>query len=103
LEASQQFSFYRVGLLAPWPTPIPEDQASVFISPRGRVATQCCLHPTTHSTASQPRRPRFVMIVGAVAEFQIAYLPSTNCCHNFMRYIHSLSLINKCINSSNFL
>jgi hypothetical protein len=39
LEASQQFSFYRVGLLAPRQTPIPEDQVSVFISPRGRVAT----------------------------------------------------------------
>jgi hypothetical protein len=39
LEASQQFSFYRVGLLAPRPTPIPEGQASVFTSPRGRVAT----------------------------------------------------------------
>jgi hypothetical protein len=39
LEASQQFSFYWVGLLAPRPTPIPEDQSSVFISPRGRVAT----------------------------------------------------------------
>jgi hypothetical protein len=39
LEASQQFPFYRVGLLAPCPTSIPEDQASVFISPRGRVAT----------------------------------------------------------------
>jgi hypothetical protein len=26
-------------LLAPRPTPIPEDQASVFISPRSRVAT----------------------------------------------------------------
>jgi hypothetical protein len=39
LETSQQFSFYRVGLLAPRPTPIPEDQASVFISPRGRAAT----------------------------------------------------------------
>jgi hypothetical protein len=39
LEASQQFSFYRVGLSAPHPPPIPEDQASVFISPRGRVAT----------------------------------------------------------------
>jgi hypothetical protein len=38
LEASQQF-FYRVGLLAPRQTPIPEDQASVFISPRGRVTT----------------------------------------------------------------
>jgi hypothetical protein len=34
LEVSQKFSFfYRVGLLAPRPTPIPEDQASVFISP----------------------------------------------------------------------
>jgi hypothetical protein len=39
LEASQQFSFYRVGLLALRPTPMPDDQASVFISPRGRVAT----------------------------------------------------------------
>jgi hypothetical protein len=40
LEASHQFSFfYKVGLLAPRPTSIPEDQASVFISPRGRVAT----------------------------------------------------------------
>jgi hypothetical protein len=29
----------RVGLLAPRPTPIPEYQASLFISPRGRVAT----------------------------------------------------------------
>jgi hypothetical protein len=39
LEASQQFSFYRVGLLDPRPAPIPEDEASVFISPRCRVAT----------------------------------------------------------------
>jgi hypothetical protein len=39
VEASQQFSFLQVGLLAPRPTPIPEEQASVFISPRGRVAT----------------------------------------------------------------
>jgi hypothetical protein len=39
LEASQQFSFYRVGLLAPRQTPIPEDQTSVFIPPRDRVAT----------------------------------------------------------------
>jgi hypothetical protein len=38
LEASQQF-FYREGLLASRPTPIPEDQASVFISPKGRVTT----------------------------------------------------------------
>jgi hypothetical protein len=30
---------YRVGLLAPRPTSISEDQASVFISPRGRVVT----------------------------------------------------------------
>jgi hypothetical protein len=33
------FLFYRVGLLAPRQTPIPEDQASVFISPKGRVVT----------------------------------------------------------------
>jgi hypothetical protein len=39
LQASQQFSFYRVGLLALRRTPIPEGQASVFISPTGRVAT----------------------------------------------------------------
>jgi hypothetical protein len=39
LGASQHFLFYRVGLLAPRPTPIPGDQASVFISPRARVAT----------------------------------------------------------------
>jgi hypothetical protein len=39
LEASQKFSFYRVGLSASRPTPIPENQASVFISPRGRVFT----------------------------------------------------------------
>jgi hypothetical protein len=38
LEASQQFSFLQGRLLAPRPTPILEDQASVFISPRGRVA-----------------------------------------------------------------
>jgi hypothetical protein len=34
------FLFYRVGLLVPRPIPIPEDQDSVFISPRDRVATQ---------------------------------------------------------------
>jgi hypothetical protein len=39
LEASQHLLFYRIGLLAPRPTPIPEEQASVYISPRGRVAT----------------------------------------------------------------
>jgi hypothetical protein len=39
LEASQHFLFYRIGLLVPRPTPIPGDQASVFISSRGRVAT----------------------------------------------------------------
>jgi hypothetical protein len=39
LNFSIIFFFYRVGLLAPRPTPIPEDQASVFIFPRGKVAT----------------------------------------------------------------
>jgi hypothetical protein len=39
LEASQHFLFYRVGLSAPRPTTIPEDQASAFISPRDRAAT----------------------------------------------------------------
>jgi hypothetical protein len=39
LEASKH-CFYRVGLLAPRPTPTLEDQASVFISPRGRVARE---------------------------------------------------------------
>jgi hypothetical protein len=39
LEASQQFSFLPGRVLAPRPTPIPKDQASVFISPRGGVAT----------------------------------------------------------------
>jgi hypothetical protein len=39
LEASQQFSFFRIRLLTPRLTPIPEDQASLFISPRGRVAS----------------------------------------------------------------
>jgi hypothetical protein len=48
LEASQQFSFYRVGLLAPRPTPTLEDQASVFISPRGRVAQLYPQAPGTH-------------------------------------------------------
>jgi hypothetical protein len=33
LEASQQFSFYRLWLLAPRPTPTLEGQACVFISP----------------------------------------------------------------------
>jgi hypothetical protein len=33
------FLFYRVGLLARRSTPLPEDQASVLISTRGRVAT----------------------------------------------------------------
>jgi hypothetical protein len=39
LEASQQFSFLQGRVVIPRPTPIPEDQASVFIFPRGRVAT----------------------------------------------------------------
>jgi hypothetical protein len=33
------FLLYRVGLLAPRPTPIPEDHISVFISPKDRAAT----------------------------------------------------------------
>jgi hypothetical protein len=37
VEASQQFSFLQGRVVSP--TPIPMDQASVFISPRGRVAT----------------------------------------------------------------
>jgi hypothetical protein len=36
LEASQQFSFYRVVLLAPRSIPIPEDQASVFNIPQSQ-------------------------------------------------------------------
>jgi hypothetical protein len=40
--------FYRVGSLAPRPTPIPEDQAFVFISPRGRVAQLYPWAPGTH-------------------------------------------------------
>jgi hypothetical protein len=39
LEASQQFSFLQSRIVSPTPTPIPEDQASLFIYPRGRVAT----------------------------------------------------------------
>jgi hypothetical protein len=41
------FFFYRVGLLAPRPTPILEDQAPVFISPRGRVSQ---LYPRARGT-----------------------------------------------------
>jgi hypothetical protein len=48
LEASQQFSFYRLEFLAPRPTPILEDQASVFISPRGIVAQLYPQAPGTH-------------------------------------------------------
>jgi hypothetical protein len=39
LEASQQFSFLQGRVVSPKSNPIPEDQASVFISPRGWVAT----------------------------------------------------------------
>jgi hypothetical protein len=39
LEAPEHFLFYRLGLLALRANPIAEDQASVFISTRGRVAT----------------------------------------------------------------
>jgi hypothetical protein len=39
LEASQQFSFLQGRVVSPTPNPHPGDQGSVFISPRGRVAT----------------------------------------------------------------
>jgi hypothetical protein len=39
LEASQQFSFLQGTVVSPTPNPISHDQASVFISPRSRVAT----------------------------------------------------------------
>jgi hypothetical protein len=42
------FCFYRVGLLAPRPTPTLEDQDSVFIPPRGRVAQLYPQAPGTH-------------------------------------------------------
>jgi hypothetical protein len=42
--ASQQFSILQGRVVIPTPTHIPEDQASVFISPRGRVAQ---LYPWT--------------------------------------------------------
>jgi hypothetical protein len=42
------FLFYRVGLWAPRPTPNLEDQASVFISPRGRVAQLYSPAPGTY-------------------------------------------------------
>jgi hypothetical protein len=48
LEASQQFSFLQGGVVAPRPTPILEDQAPVFISPRGRVAQLYPRAPGTH-------------------------------------------------------
>jgi hypothetical protein len=38
LGASQQFSFLQDRVVSPTSNPIPEDQASVFISLRGRVA-----------------------------------------------------------------
>jgi hypothetical protein len=40
--------FYRVGLLVPRSTPTLEDQASVFIPPRGRVAQLYPQVPGTH-------------------------------------------------------
>jgi hypothetical protein len=48
LRLLNNFLFYRVGLLAPRPTPIPEVQTSVFISPRGRVATHFSRLLDTH-------------------------------------------------------
>jgi hypothetical protein len=46
LEASQQFSFLQGRVVSP--TPTLEDQASVFISPRGRVAQLYPEAPGTH-------------------------------------------------------
>jgi hypothetical protein len=77
LEASQQLSFLQGKVAAPRPTPIPEDKASVFISPRGRVAThfsRLLRHPwpttsnsTSVGTAIRPRagRSRFYFLAGA--------------------------------------
>jgi hypothetical protein len=48
LEASRQFSFLQGRGVAPRPTPILEDQAPVFISPRGRVAQLYPRTPGTH-------------------------------------------------------
>jgi hypothetical protein len=42
------FFFYTVGLVTPRPTPTLEDQASVFISPRDRVAQLYPQAPATH-------------------------------------------------------
>jgi hypothetical protein len=39
VEASQQLSFLQGKVVAPRPTPMPVDQASVYIIARGRVAT----------------------------------------------------------------
>jgi hypothetical protein len=46
LETSQQFSFLQGRVVSP--TPTLEDQASVFISPRGRVAQLYPQAPGTH-------------------------------------------------------
>jgi hypothetical protein len=48
LVASQHFRLYRVGLSAPRPTHTPEDQASAFTSPRGRVAQLYPQAPANH-------------------------------------------------------
>jgi hypothetical protein len=52
LEASQQFSFSQGRVVSPTPNPIPEDQASVFISPRGRVALLLLLLLSSSSSSS---------------------------------------------------
>jgi hypothetical protein len=51
LKDSQPISFYRVRLSASRPTPKLEDQASVFIAPRDRVAQ---LYPRTLGTSGSP-------------------------------------------------
>jgi hypothetical protein len=39
VEASQKFYFLQGRIVSPTPNPLPEDQAFVFITPRGMVAT----------------------------------------------------------------
>jgi hypothetical protein len=61
LEASQQFYFLQGRVPAPRPTPTPEDQASVFITPRGRVAQLYPQPPGTHF--SRLLRHAWVMVL----------------------------------------
>jgi hypothetical protein len=64
LEASQQFSFLQGRIVAPRPTPIPEDQASEFIPPE-RTNTR---HNGTISQSS------FTKKYGKMTDNEVAYL-----------------------------